>query len=101
MTESRIKSIIAAGLSFVALSIPGFADAITAAGGDQAILAAFASVWVVAVTGSSTTSTARPAAAERRASDGQVLQVVGLRRDRGRGRRRRAGARHRPVRRGA
>ena len=48
MTESRVKSVIAAGLSFAALSIPGVADAITAAGGDQAILAAFSAVWVVA-----------------------------------------------------
>ena len=48
MTEARVKSIIAAGLSFAALSIPGVADAITAAGGDQAILAAFSACWVVA-----------------------------------------------------
>ena len=46
--EDKIKRVIAAGIALGVVSIPGFSDAITAAGGEQAILAAFAAVWEVA-----------------------------------------------------
>ena len=45
--QDKIKSIIAAGLSFGALSIPGFSDALHAAGGQEAVIAAFSAVWTV------------------------------------------------------
>ena len=46
--ESKIKSIIGAVVALGVVSIPGFSEAITAAGGEQAILAAFAAIWAVA-----------------------------------------------------
>ena len=45
--EDKVKRIIAAGIALGVVSIPGFSDAITAAGGEQAVLAAFAACWEV------------------------------------------------------
>ena len=45
--EDKVKRVIAAGIALGVVSIPGFSDAITAAGGENAILAAFVAVWEV------------------------------------------------------
>jgi hypothetical protein len=45
--EDKIKRVIAAGVALGVVSIPGFSDAIAAAGGENAILAAFAACWEV------------------------------------------------------
>ena len=48
MSADKIKQIIAAGLSFGVLSIPGFGEWVNAAGGTAEIIAAVVAIYTVA-----------------------------------------------------